>query len=570
MVFLKIICAALLLQAAASPQSGTGSIEGIVTSTSREALSKVTVTLSRAAAPIVNPTAPGIPPSANPNPTATTDADGKFVFSNLLPGSYRVRAARQGFVGSEYGQKGLHGIGNPVSVTAGQKVNGIAMVITPQGAITGRIVDPNGMPVSRAMVQALQYVYQGPALERSLTDIQTVTTDDLGNYRLFWLAPGSYFITAAPSGSYSIGFRSTQLFTTVSAIPVTNNGVTAGSRARSDGSWDEESWVPAFYPGTPNAKEAVPVVVRAGATVSGIDVGIVSAPVYRIRGVTINGDTGKPEAMRVQLLSADSGAFPGSLHFSSDFGTFEIAGVKSGAYILSAQADTGTGFLPVSVGNADVTNVILNTKFTSFTISGRMIMDGVSSNGSVLNPGSRIRLAGTNPSAPSPQLLTQVSGAEITFRGLLPGEYQMTLEGNSRQYIKSIRYGNQDGMDGFHVESPSGGPLEIVVSSSTGSIDGRVVNERREPVLNATVVVIPDPPLRQRMSMYLTSEVDASGKFHVDAMPGRYKVFAWEDVETGAWLDPIFMNDIESRGHPINVIDGGTEAVEINVIPYMP
>jgi hypothetical protein len=70
--------------------------------------------------------------------------------------------------------------------------------------------------------------------------------------------------------------------------------------------------------------------------------------------------------------------------------------------------------------------------------------------------------------------------------------------------------------------------------------------------------------------LYLTANVDAAGKFHLDAIPGSYKAFAWEDVEPGAWLDPDFISHHESRGRSVRVIDGGNELIEVSVIPYLP
>jgi len=450
-------------------------------------------------------------------------------------------------------------------VIPGQKLKDMNIVLTPQGAITGRILDRNGRPVSRAIVQASQYAYYGPVQGRSLVAMETVTTDDLGNYRLFWLTPGSYFVSANAEGSRISTILALGSGATLVSSAVSNSSVVVTGQTRSDGTAVEESWVPAYYPGTARLQEATPVVVRGGATVGGIDIAILSVPVHRIRGITINGNTGMPESLEVRLFTAWAASI-GGVHYSSDGGVFEFAGVAPGDYLLLVQSVSVT---PIHVENADVVGVTLNAALTSFTINGRISAEGLVSNGPALNRGSRIRLTSKTPSFP-PLLLTEINGREFTVRGLFAGDYQLTMEGNSNQYVKSVRFGNQDGMDGFHVQSPNDGQLDIVLSSSFGSIDGRIVNQRREPVANATVVLIPDPPLRQRTSMYITPAVDVYGKFHLDAMPGQYKVFAWEDVEPGAWLDSAFMNAYESRGRPVTVSDGSKDSIEVSVIPYVP
>jgi hypothetical protein len=68
--------------------------------------------------------------------------------------------------------------------------------------------------------------------------------------------------------------------------------------------------------------------------------------------------------------------------------------------------------------------------------------------------------------------------------------------------------------------------------------------------------------------VYSDETTDASGRFHFDHVPpGDYKVFSWEDVADGAWYDADFMSTNESRGIPIHIREGQTEAARIDVIP---
>jgi hypothetical protein len=59
------------------------------------------------------------------------------------------------------------------------------------------------------------------------------------------------------------------------------------------------------------------------------------------------------------------------------------------------------------------------------------------------------------------------------------------------------------------------------------------------------------------------------GRFHFNAAPGDYKVFAWEDIEAGAWLDPDFMLKQESRGQPVSIREGSQDGIDVIVIPYV-
>lgn len=130
---------------------------------------------------------------------AVTSDDGRFAFSGLKPGKYRLRASRQGFVTTEQGQRKANGRGEPFDVTDGQFTSGILLRMTPTAAIQGRIYDATGMPVVKATVQALKVGYTDG--RRSLTVMQTALANDLGEYRLFWLPPGRFSARSSRTGT---------------------------------------------------------------------------------------------------------------------------------------------------------------------------------------------------------------------------------------------------------------------------------------------------------------------------------------------------------------------------------
>ena len=50
-------------------------------------------------------------------------------------------------------------------------------------------------------------------------------------------------------------------------------------------------------------------------------------------------------------------------------------------------------------------------------------------------------------------------------------------------------------------------------------------------------------------------------------VPGEYKVYAWEDVESSAWMDPDFMKPLEAKGEPVTVGESAQANVQVNLIP---
>ena len=123
---------------------------------------------------------------------ATTDENGRFILPAARPGRYRLTAARSGFVSTEYG---------PTTVSAGATPFDLEIPMTRTASISGRITNSGGLPLPNTEVQALKISYQEG--RRVLTVAQSVRANDLGEYRLFWLPPGRYFVSGVPMNSVS-------------------------------------------------------------------------------------------------------------------------------------------------------------------------------------------------------------------------------------------------------------------------------------------------------------------------------------------------------------------------------
>lgn len=118
--------------------------------------------------------------------TGATDLNGNYSVGNLAPGTYTVSASAP-----NYGT-GLQG----VSVAAGQTLTGVNLALTANpGSISGTVTNSaTADPLARAIVTIR--TLQGD----SNIVVQTVNTDEAGNYLAQGLAPGSYSVTASASG----------------------------------------------------------------------------------------------------------------------------------------------------------------------------------------------------------------------------------------------------------------------------------------------------------------------------------------------------------------------------------
>src|SRR5687767_5657876 len=130
------------------------------------------------------------------NRSVTTDAEGRYELAALPPGRYRLFVNKAGYVTLEYGQARPFETGKPLDITAGEVLEKIDFSLPRGSAITGRITDEFGDPITDVQVQALRYQFLNG--ERQLVDAgRMAQTDDLGAYRIFGLMPGDYIVRAS-------------------------------------------------------------------------------------------------------------------------------------------------------------------------------------------------------------------------------------------------------------------------------------------------------------------------------------------------------------------------------------
>jgi hypothetical protein len=99
-------------------------------------------------------------------------------------------------------------------------------------------------------------------------------------------------------------------------------------------------------------------------------------------------------------------------------------------------------------------------------------------------------------------------------------------------------------------------------------VEGTVLKDNQQPAAGATVVLVPDGDRRSRLDLFRTTSAGDGGRFVLRGIPpGDYRLFAWEDVEPGAWLDPDFLRDYERAGEPLSVSERGRYTPQLKVIP---
>jgi Carboxypeptidase regulatory-like domain len=489
--------------------------------------------------------------ASNPNERKgrwiATDADGRWEFADLAPGRYSVTVTKSGFLKIEYGQQRPFERGKTLELTAGQAFDKVDVVLPRSSAITGRIFDEFGDPAAAVMVRALRHRYVDG--QRQLTPLSEGIevlasgggdiTDDLGQFRIYGLAPGDYYVSALFSPS----------------------GEAAG---RTD-------YLPTYYPGTASPAEARRVTVRLGEEADNINVNLVIASFAVVSGRVLN-SLNAPVKASLQLSSADPSAMAVGPGTAGTDGTFAFRHVPPGEYrlrVYGAQSGSGTAefaSVPVTVGGDDATGLVVMTS-PGATATGRIVFEDGE------KPDTRlfVRTAAIVPGATFSNSSVGVN-PDMTFTAGGLTERQTFRLGAVPEgwFLKSVTHRGVEitdtGYDFKPGERVSG--IQILLTRRATTLTGVVQDDRGDPVGDYSVVAFSSD--RGKWG-YLTRFVrsarpDQDGRFTIRALPpDDYLVVAVEYLESGQEFDPEQLRAWEPMATKVSVEEGGTQSVTLKL-----
>ena len=483
----------------------------------------------------------------------TTDSSGGFAFSGVAPGQYNLYAEHVDFLGSAYESKGPTGTTNTVPVAAGQTVNGIVVRLTPAAAVSGRVMDEDGDPLHRANVSAYQSQWGNGRNELAVRG--SVGTDDLGQYRIFGLQPGKYFLAATlPNYSHSLAG--------------TGDGTSGASTT-------EQTYVPTYYPGTTDPGSAQAIELRPGDDIGSIEFSVLPVKAVQLRGRLVNGVAGIPIQggcvnLQPQGGSNDWGGLARYACTEDAQGDFIIHGIVPGSYSLVAnfnqQSHPMSARLAVQVDEGGADGVIVDL-LPSVEVAGHVRFEGESP----VKPENlwltlvpvdlpEIGGAGSQPS----------SDGSFKIPDVAQGVYRVRLNGWGDLYLKSATLGGRENADeSFTVnrDTPSS-TLEVVLSARAGHIEGTVVDDQKKPVANAFVVFVPDPNRRNREDLFRENGTNQEGQFVLAGIPpGEYTLLAWLSPQGVQYRNPDWLAQYETRGTAVRISETTRLNLQVRAIP---
>jgi len=490
--------------------------------------------------------------------STSTDANGRFLFESLSAGRYLLLASHDGYMNNQRDNPRLRG--ELLSVAPGQRINDIVLRLLPDGAIAGHVTSEAGKPLRGVSVQAMKSSY--PHGRRELHDVAHVASNDAGEYRIPNLVPGKYYIHATPPSPLKAG----------------------SLKAKPD---SDKAYVPLYYPAANDQARSIALVLRAGEELAGIDMNLVPVHTVHIRGRVINARTALSKEAEVTLL-ADQGETifsPGSNFSAGGQANFEFQGVPPGSYVLVAQQPgsvrepkTIWGRTSIEVRDTDLDHVEIVVG-PGVDVSGRIRVEGdtalepgkddfskdLGNMAGVLEPQEASSLASLTPDIDNASV--KPDGTFI-FREVPEGSYRINFfPVPAGFYLKSSGAADvlETGITVGRGHSPPA--LDLILSPGAGRIDGTVKSDEQS-VPGASVALVPDGKGRGQPNLYRQALTDSLGRFAMrNIVPGDYTLFAWEQMDRGAYFDPEFLGKYEDRGKAVHVEEGGHLSVQLDVIP---
>jgi hypothetical protein len=487
--------------------------------------------------------------------TAVSDDEGRFAFENLLPDRFRLSALKPGYIASDGGKRDVDA-GLLIDLTAGEVRNRADVVLTRPSVVTGHVYDEFGDPLEGASVSILQVQYE--AGRRQLTRVADRSTDDRGEYRVFNVPAGRYFV-----------------------------GATAGRISQFQPLGELPGYALTYFPGTADPRDARLMRIDSSSEIMDVDVTLSPTSTATITGHALGADGHPISGAFTLATSYRSGNIwiPAEGAVRGPDGQFEFPHVPPGDYVI--QADRGRinpsmegDFVAqlVTVSGTDVTGVAMRGAAGS-TITGRVSFDTTSApppRGFAIVPVSADfdlspRQNGSIARADvKPDLTFEIHGVHG------PRRLQLGERTPQSWVLKSVFV---NGVDVTDQALPFGAPqqslndVEIVLTDKLTEFAGTITRTQGQ-VGESTLLIFPLDRTRwyPGSRFFYRGRSNADGTFLVRGLPpGEYQVAAMpsSNVPTDgddAWQDPQFLESLAFSAARAALAEGQRLSVNVRLI----
>ena len=500
-------------------------------------------------------------------------------------GRYTLSVSKPGFITLSYGQRRPRHPATPVQVNAGQHLRNINFNLPPGSVVTGHVVDEDGAPLPLATVRLLRYVYrQG---QQQLVPAGTDRTDDRGQYRIFGLEPGDYYVSAVvPRQLQSPGggrFDGPGGFGGAAAAGPRGQFLGAPVIEAVVDETDALGYAPTYYPGVTSVGEAARLTVGLSTELSAVDFAVRLVPTATVSGVVFNADGTPASAAQVMLMPDTRDAWRGArlgARVQGD-GGFDIRNVPPGRYVLRAltRSRRRGGGMPtfasqaLTVDGYDLSDLTL-VLAPGATVSGSISFETTSQ--APPDSVTRIRVTADSldpiPFAGSVDARVE-NDATFQLQNVADGPRLVRASGVPDGWIlKAVYLTGQDVIDTpidfgstGHVEG-----IELVFTDQVSQLSGVVHDGQGTPLPDFTVIAFPaNETLWQPQSRHIqASRPDQNARYQIRGLPpGEYLLAAVEVVQQGEWFDSRFLERLRSSAARLSVDEGEAKDLNLTLSP---
>jgi protocatechuate 3,4-dioxygenase beta subunit len=491
-----------------------------------------------------------------------TDGSGRFIAEGLPPGNYDLRATKTGLGTAIYGASSVRELGDLITLADGETHGDVKLRFLRSGSISGRVLDPDGDPVSGVDVHLLR---SGRNLgERVLTNFRAANTNDRGEYKINMLDPGEYFLRCSPNA--------------VRMGPVLKYGASVPA---------QDMLAPQYYGAARVSKDAAAVNLRGGEVLTGIDFHLAMEHPAKITGrvtgvpplAALPDAPGSIQAAHIKrrggpgimisLSPADDNQMrwgQGAAANDPDY-NFEFPGMIPGRYRVQASvdADGKTYFASQVVDAGEGATDMMLTMTPAVEVKGHLKMEG---------PGRReaqsfsVALAPAGPRRETYTAQVKKDGS-FAIENVPPGEFIFNISPNPEgTFEKSVTLGDKDFLF-KRIEIPPGSdaPLNIVLSSNTATVEGQI-DAGAADGKRAGILLAPAGKFHTLLRLYHIATADDTGKFKIKGVaPGKYKIFALEKIAPSFYRNPESADVLDAVGEELDVQEGAQVQSNPKLIP---
>jgi hypothetical protein len=468
-----------------------------------------------------------------------TDAQGRYSFEGLPPGSYTVAAFKTGHVERSYGQRRWNDLPARLDLLLGETIMAeIALPLT--GVIVVTLLSPAGEPIAGLDVNALSKRFSdGRAMFTLMGTNPHTTTDDRGETRIFGLPEGEYYVVARPA----------------SLMPL--------QRPPREGE--------TFYPGTRTSDRAVAVRVSGGSETPITFVVEQAAKLSRIAGFIFDSSGSPATAATVTFTQHGSARTTTTRVDRFPDGSFVTAPLAPGDYLMQVRKSGGVGPTEYAssrfqVVGEDIQGAVLSTR-PGAVMTGRIMLN----ESGVLEPRSlRLQVSSIAINERPMSTGTATVGDDWSFeiRDLMATGALRVEEPTGQWWIKSVWIDGREVSDlpvDFHAGA-SFNDVQVLLTRRAAQVGGVVVGG----ATGAVVVTFPaDPtlwtPTTKRIAVGLP---DQAGHFVIGGLPsGDYHVVALDGFQRGAERDADTLRTLAGLSAGIvELREGESKSLSVKVI----